>query len=217
MDQQHVATTRLRRDVGFEVADMHKAQRRRLDRLRDDLRDAALPAGHLNRLFTETLHAWESAFAQLEQQLTTQGEYILARGVTYATFRAELDRLTTATLHTLLDADLNPAGVVLCRPSDRILQLTRRGWTLVLIVLAVLAGLLVVTGTLALVPALAVTGIAAAGRAALEGLCWWRMRSSRDLAHDLDTHMRSVTARFEAALAHLPDALADAFAERSAA
>jgi hypothetical protein len=216
MDQQHVSTTRLRRDVGFEVADMHKAQRRRLDRLRDDLRDAALPAGQLNRLFTETLRAWESAFARLEQDLTTQGERILARGVTYATLRTELDRLSTVTLHALLDAELTPAGVVLCRSSDRILRLTVRGWTLVMVVLIVLAGLFTVTGTLALVPALVVMGIAVGGRAALEGLCWWQMRGNRDLAHDLDAHLQDVTARFEAALAHLPTALAEAFAEQPA-
>jgi hypothetical protein len=217
MDQQHVTMTRLRRDVSFEVADMHKAQRRRLDRLRDDLRDAALPAGQLNRLFAETLRAWDTAFAHLEQQLITQGERILARGVTYATLRPELERLATHTLHALLDADLTPAGVVLCRPSDRVLRLTVRGWTLAMVVLIVLAGVLALTGTVALVPALIVMGLLALGRAALEGACWWRMRGNVDLARDLDTHLRSVTTRFEAELMRLPDALAGAFADQSAA
>ncbi len=217
MDQQHASITRLRRDIGFEVADLLKAQRRRLNRLRDELRDAALPAGQLNRLFADTLRAWENAFAHLEQQLITQGEHILARGVTYPTLRTELDRLTTLTLHTLLDADLTPTGVVLCRPSDRILRLTARGWTLVMIVLVVLSGLLAVTGTMPLIPALVASGVVIAGRAALEGACWYRTRSNHDLAHDLGTHLQGVTARFEAELTRLPDALAGAFADQSAA
>lgn len=217
MDQQHVSVTRLRRDISFEVADLLKAQRRRLNRLRDELRDAALPAGQLNRLFADTLHTWENAFAHLEQQLATQGEHILARGVTYPTLRTELDRLTTLTLHAMLDTELTPANVILCHPTDRILRMTARGWTWIMAALIVLAGLLALIGTLALIPALAVIGVVIVGRAALEGACMWRARGNRDLAHDLDTHLQSVTARFEAELTRLPDALAGAFADPSTA
>lgn len=210
MDQQQVNLQRLRRDITYQVDDMHRSQRRRLNRLRDDLRSAPLPPEPLNRIFTDTAQHWEQAFAHLEQRLGAQGEHLLANGTDYHTLHTEFTRQSTTTLHALLDLPLSSGDLALCSGSDRMLRLTANAWTAITVIVILAAAVLAGVGFFTLAAAAAIMVGAVLSRAALEGLCLWRANANRDRLADLRTHLERVTAQVQAELNRLPDALRQA-------
>lgn len=214
MDQQQVNRERLQRDIAYQVAELRKAQHRRLGRLRDELRYAALPTGQLDRAFSDVARHWDDAFTRLERDLIVRGEYLLANGTTYQMLRTELMRLATTTLHNLLDTDLTPGGEALCTPRDRVLYLTTRGWNGVLAVAVLAAIVLAATGTLSAIAAIALAGGALLVRVLLHRLCTWHSRAFQPRVTALIAHLNRVTMQFSAELERLPDALERAFEDQ---
>ncbi len=214
MDQQQVNRERLRREIAYQVADLRKAQGRRLHRLRDELRYSPLPASQLDLIFSDTTQRWDEAFTRLEHELIAQSDRLLAGGTAYQTVRTELMRLATTTLHNLLDTDLAPGGDALCTPQERVLFQAARGWNGVLIVALIAAIVGAATGAFSVIAAVAIAGIAALVRVLLYLLCAWRSRASQYRLTALTAHLNRATAKFCTELERLPDALGHTFEEQ---